>query len=96
MVKRVLFLSTRNRARSLMAEAWLNLLGAGQYVAESAGMHPADAPHPLAVRIMQEGGVDLSNAHPRSTRGLRGEDYDLVVVLQPREGEDTAGARRCA
>jgi arsenate reductase len=70
-VKRVRFLSTRNRARSLMAEAWLNLLGAGLYVGERAGLHPADAPHPLAFRIMHEGGVDLSDASRVDQRSAR-------------------------
>jgi protein-tyrosine-phosphatase len=88
-MKRVLFLSTRNAARSLMAEAWLNRLGAGEYTAESAGTQPADAVHPLAVEVMQEANVDLSTARPRSSEGLRGDAYDLVVVLAPREGEES-------
>ncbi|MGM0516076.1 MAG: arsenate reductase ArsC [Pseudomonadota bacterium] len=59
--RRVLFVCIRNSGRSQMAEAFLNDLGAPEFVAESAGVdpHPID---PGVIRVMQEAGYDLSKA----------------------------------
>jgi arsenate reductase (thioredoxin) len=98
-MKRVLFLSSRNAARAVMAEAWLKHFGADAYAAESAGTQPAEALHPLAVDVMREAGIDLDRVRPRSAAGLRREDYDLVIIISPREGDeaiDLPGARETA
>lgn len=64
----VLFLCTCNSARSLMAEALLNKLGAKHFRAFSAGARPDGIVHPLAIKTMQ--GFDIP------TETLRSKSWD--------------------
>jgi arsenate reductase (thioredoxin) len=64
----VLFLCTCNTARSLMAEALLNRLGAAHFRAFSAGSQPDGAVHPLALKTLQ--GFDIP------TEDLRSKSWD--------------------
>ncbi len=59
----VLFVCTHNSARSQLASAIWQAETGGP--AKSAGTHPADAVHPLAVAVAADHGLDLSDAVPR-------------------------------
>lgn len=66
----VLFLCTHNSARSILAEALLNHIGAGRFKAFSAGSSPRahQQPNPLALQALQSVGVP--------TQGLRSKSWD--------------------
>lgn len=62
----VLFLCTRNAARSVMAEAILNKDGAGRFHAYSAGTSPAGEVHPLALETLNRLGYPTEGLHTKS------------------------------
>lgn len=81
MTTRILFVCTGNIARSQMAEGLARaLVGPGVEVA-SAGTHPHRAgPHPLAVSVMKERGIDISGQRSKRLEDVPGE-FDYVVTL---------------
>jgi len=64
----VLFLCTGNSARSILAEAILNKIGAGKFQAFSAGSQPKGQVHPEARKLLQSLGFD--------TRGFRSKSWN--------------------
>lgn len=68
LVSNVLFLCTGNSARSILAEALVNRLGAGKFKAFSAGSHPKGAVHPVALELLEQ--------MQFPTRNLRSKSWD--------------------
>lgn len=62
----VLFLCTGNSARSIIAEAVLNQLGAGRFRAYSAGSHPRGEVHPLTLELLRHNHYDVSTLRSKS------------------------------
>jgi arsenate reductase len=62
----VLFLCTGNSARSIIAEAVLNKIGAGTFRAYSAGSQPKGAVNPHTLRLLQSLGYDTSSFRSKS------------------------------
>jgi protein-tyrosine-phosphatase len=64
----VLFLCTGNSARSIIGEAILNKLGAGNFRAYSAGSQPKSQVNPNTIQLLQSLGYD--------TLGYRSKSWD--------------------
>lgn len=77
---RVLFLCTGNSARSQMAEAFLRAIGKEHFAAFSAGTEPKSL-HPLAVRAMQEAGVDISGQRSKDLGEFLGQEFDYIITV---------------
>jgi protein-tyrosine-phosphatase/DNA-binding HxlR family transcriptional regulator len=76
----VLFLCTGNSARSQMAEALVEHRSGGAVRARSAGSHPK-ALHPVAVRVMAEGGIDIAERQSKHLRRFARTHFDRVITL---------------
>lgn len=79
--KRVLILCTGNSCRSQMAEGFINNLLGDTWEAYSAGTAPSGYVHPLAVRVMDEIGIDIAENESKSTDEFRGDAFDVVVTV---------------
>ena len=88
---RVLFLCTHNSSRSQMAEGLLRARGGKRYAVYSAGTHPRTV-HPLAVQVMAELGIDISEQAGHRAKGM--EEFvnvppmDLVVTVCDEAAEE--------
>jgi len=89
--KKVLFICVHNSARSQIAETFLNDLGQGEYLAESAGLEPGKL-NPYVVRVMKELGYDLSNNKTKSVLDFYrdGKLYSYVITVC-----DEGNSERC-
>ncbi|HBJ36031.1 MAG TPA: low molecular weight phosphatase family protein, partial [Planctomycetaceae bacterium] len=72
MKSNVLFLCTRNSARSQMAEAWTRHLSQGSVSTYSAGLSPSEV-HPLTIQVMEEVGVSMAGARSKGVDEFLGK-----------------------
>ncbi|MCK5068475.1 MAG: arsenate reductase ArsC [Bacteroidales bacterium] len=77
---RLLILCTGNSCRSQMAEGFLKSFDP-EIEVFSAGTAPSDRVHPLAVEVMKEEGIDLSEHYPQRVDDFLEKAFDFVITV---------------
>lgn len=77
---KVLFLCTGNSCRSQMAEGFLRTLGGKRCEAFSAGV-ASTAINPLAIKVMDEVGIDITGQVSQSADEFLDEEADYVITV---------------
>ncbi len=78
---KILFLCTGgNSCRSLMAEAFLQKINRS-FEVYSSGLHPDEYTDPIAIKVMQELGIDIRSKKPRSYHEFEGQEFDYLITL---------------
>jgi arsenate reductase len=79
--KQVLFLCTGNSCRSQMAEGLVNRFLSEQWQAYSAGTQPTGYVHPLAVEVMSDLEIDISDHRSKSVDEFLDTEFDVVITV---------------
>lgn len=81
MTPTILILCTGNSCRSHLAEGILRSALDDRYLVASAGSKPAGYVHPLAIRVMEEIGIDISNHRSKHLDEFLNQELDTVITV---------------
>jgi arsenate reductase (thioredoxin) len=77
----ILILCTGNSCRSHMAEGLLRAAAGDLLNVQSAGSKPAGFVHPLAMEVMLEIGIDISQHRSKSVNEFLDQDVETVITV---------------
>jgi arsenate reductase len=77
----VLILCTGNSCRSHLAEAILRAASGDLIRVASAGSKPAGFVHPLAIKVLQEIGLDASHHHSKHLKEFLDQPVETVITV---------------
>jgi arsenate reductase (thioredoxin) len=80
-VPELLFVCVQNAGRSQMAAALARHLSAGKVHVRSAGSKPADKINPMAVQVLAERGITLTEAYPKPLTNDVVHAADVIVTM---------------
>jgi len=79
-MKGILFLRTGNSCRSQMAEGFAKKMLSKDLKIFSAGLEPKSV-HPMAVKVMQEVGIDISKQESKNISEIPLDKINIVITL---------------
>ncbi|PNR92822.1 arsenate reductase ArsC [Petrotoga sp. 9PWA.NaAc.5.4] len=77
---KVLFLCSKNSARSQMAEAFLKKYGDDKFEAYSAGLESSQI-NPYTVKVMEEKGIDMSDHYSKSLDTYLNDRFGFLITV---------------
>ena len=77
----ILILCTGNSCRSHLAEGILRRAGGDLFDVHSAGSKPAGYVHPMAIRVMEEIGIDISGHTSKPLSDFLSQRIDTVITV---------------
>jgi len=77
----ILILCTGNSCRSHLAEGILHRAGGDLFDVHSAGSKPAGYVHPMAIRVMEEIGIDISGHTSKPLSDFLSQRIDTVITV---------------
>ena len=77
---KILILCTGNSCRSQIAQGFLQSFDSDLTVC-SSGTEPSEKVNDKAVAVMNEVGIDISNAYPKSVNQYLDEEWDYVITV---------------
>lgn len=80
MRKKIAFVCVHNSCRSQMAEGWAKKLASDVLEVYSAGTEDYHEVKPLAVKVMEEVGVDMSDHRPKLLSDIP-EEVDILITM---------------
>ncbi len=80
-MKTVLFVCVHNAGRSQIAAGFMKTLGKDKVKVFSAGSMPKDQINPVAVEVMKEVGIDISNNQPKILTTETVKESDVVITM---------------
>ena len=88
-MKKILVLCTGNSCRSVMAEALINQLGAGHYLAVSAGSFPVGYVHPKSLETLARHSIDCVEPRSKSWDEFTNQPFDFVITVCDEAADET-------
>ncbi|MFB2917692.1 MULTISPECIES: arsenate reductase, glutathione/glutaredoxin type [Aerosakkonema] len=79
-MKRVMFVCKKNSCRSQMAEGFARRLGQGKISVTSSGLEASHV-NQVAVKVMDEIGIDITSQTSKPLSDFQPQDYDIVISL---------------
>lgn len=80
-MKRILFVCIENSCRSQIAEGFAKHYGKDKIEAYSAGSKPSGRIDEMAIKVMQEKGIDISGQSSKGFPDLPVKKFDIVVTM---------------
>lgn len=77
----VLILCTGNSCRSHLAEGFLRAAAGDILDVQSAGSKPAGYVHPMAIKVMQEAGIDISQHTSKHMNQFLDQKVETVITV---------------